>query len=92
MILSRSPKTVVELVNCFRQTEERWDARWLGRAAVGGGGAVGDCRQSKGLISPWLMVQIHSSPPAEIMTNSSAIRGKLLVTFLFVTKGFAGPV
>jgi len=26
------------------------------------------------------------------MTNSSAIRGKLLVTFLFVTKGFAGPV
>ena len=45
------------------QTEERWDARWLGRAAVGGGGAVGVCRQGKGLISPWLMVQIHSSPP-----------------------------
>ena len=42
------------------------------------------------LISPWLEVQIFSSPPDEIMTNNSASRGKLLVIFLFVTKGFAG--
>ena len=44
--------------------------------------------QSRGLISPWLMVQIHSSPLTLIMTNNFANCGKLLVIFLFVANGF----
>ena len=58
-------------------TIERWVTQGLARG-------------SNVLISPWLEVQIFSSPPSEIMTNNPANRGKLLVTFLFLTKGFAG--
>src|SRR5574341_529712 len=45
---------------------------------------------SRGLISPGLGVQISPRHWCKIMTNNSANRGKMLVTFLFVINGFTG--